>query len=203
MIEPRSDSGTIESIDTTTTAKIAISTGARSLVLALLGATLFALLTFVGANIRVPLYPVPITMQTLFVLLAGAMLGARTGALSQAVYIGMGVVGIPVFAGAIGAAAFFAAPTAGYLVGFVLAAFIVGRLIDRKSTLLWHITVFSIGSLIILLLGVVHLAIVYTHSLSSAIAVGFLPFLLGDAVKVLAAASIYRSYLRLRQSRRL
>jgi biotin transport system substrate-specific component len=144
------------------------------------------------------MYPVPFTLQTLFVILAGAVLGSRTGVLSQAAYLTMGTLGIPLFAGALTGIAVFAGPTGGYLVGFVLAAFLVGRLINKKTTLLWQATVFSIGSLVILLLGVIHLSVFYAHSLSSAFAVGFLPFILGDALKIAAAVSIYRSYSHLR-----
>jgi biotin transport system substrate-specific component len=165
-----------------------------------MGALFFALLTFVGANIRIPMVPVPFTLQTLFVILAGAVLGARTGALSQTIYLSLGAFGLPLFAGTAAGIAVFAGPTGGYLIGFLFAAFIVGRLIDKKPTLLWQATVFTLGSLVILLIGVFQLALVYTHDLGKAFAVGFLPFLLGDAVKVFAAVSIYRSYSRLREN---
>lgn len=174
----------------------------RTAFLSLIGASLFAVLTFVGADIRIPLYPVPITLQTLFVLLSGAMLGARTGALSQSIYLTMGAFGIPLFAGTAAGLAVFSGPTGGYLLGFLPAAFLVGRLISKNSTFVWQLSVFALGSLLILALGVIHLSLVLTHDIRSALAMGFFPFLLGDAVKILAAASIYRSFSRLRRNQR-
>jgi biotin transport system substrate-specific component len=173
---------------------------ARHAVFALIGASIFALLTFLGASIRIPLFPVPFTLQTLFVILAGAVLGSRAGVFSQAIYLSVGILGVPIFAGSLAGIAVFAGPTGGYLVGFMLAAFLVGRLINKRTSLLWHTTVFALGSLAILVCGVAHLAIVYSQDLFSALALGFVPFLLGDTVKVFAAVSIYRSYSHLRRN---
>src|SRR6267143_5569385 len=93
----------------------------------------FAFLTWVGARISVPLpmTPVPGTLQTLAVLLAGAILGARAGALSQASYVLMGMAGLPVFALPGSGPAYLLGPTGGYLVGFVAAAFVVGSVLAR------------------------------------------------------------------------
>lgn len=200
MTDPRPEPGNLKAIHSAPIADITVPSRARGALFAILGASIFAVLTFVGANIRIPLYPVPFTLQTLFVILAGAVLGTRTGVLSQAIYLSMGSLGIPLFAGSMVGIAVFSGPTGGYLVGFAFAAFVVGRLINRKSTILWQSTVFALGSLTILLFGVIHLSIIYTHDLSSAIAVGFTPFLLGDAVKVFAAVSIFRSYSHLRRN---
>src|SRR5262245_52763921 len=90
----------------------------------------FALLTWAGAKVAVPLpfTPVPGTLQTLAVLLAGAMLGARAGAASQMAYLVMGLAGLPVFALPGAGPAYFLGPTGGYLVGFILAAWRHGSL---------------------------------------------------------------------------
>ncbi|UCG53761.1 MAG: biotin transporter BioY, partial [Candidatus Latescibacterota bacterium] len=159
----------------------------------LLGAGLFAVLTFVGANIRIPLQPVPVTLQTLFVLLAGAVLGSRVGLLSQSTYLLMGVAGLPLFAGTAVGLAVLTGPTGGYLAGFVLAPVVIGRLVNKHTSFYWHVAVFSFGSAVILLLGVLHLAVFYTRDLATALRVGCVPFLIGDALKIFAAASIYLS----------
>jgi biotin transport system substrate-specific component len=199
MIDRQNKAGSTHMMYTPITAATGIP-GLRSVGFALVGASLFAVLTFVGATIRIPLYPVPITLQTLFVILAGAVLGARTGTLSQSIYLTIGVVGLPLFAGTAAGLAVFSGPTGGYLLGFLPAAYLVGRLINKKTTLLWQVTVFALASVVILVLGVTHLSLVFTHDFRSALAIGFFPFLLGDAVKVLAAASIYRSYSRLHRN---
>lgn len=163
----------------------------------LLGAALFAILTGAGAAMRIPLQPVPVTLQTLFVILSGAVLGAGRGAMGQSFYLLLGVLGVPFFAGsAIGLAA-LAGPTGGYLAGFLVAPVVVGRLIGLSPAHSWHVIVFATGSLVILFLGVLHLALFYTHDIAAAVQIGLLPFLVGDAFKVLAAASIYASLARL------
>jgi biotin transport system substrate-specific component len=155
------------------------------------------LLTWAGADVRVPLQPVPITLQTLFVLLAGALIGPGTGSLSQLMYLGLGVAGLPLFAGATAGIAVLAGPTGGYLLGFILAPAIVGRWIGRGTDYGRTLMTFAAASFAILALGVVHLALFYTHDFPMAVRVGFLPFLPGDALKVFAAASIYAAYRRL------
>ena len=98
-------------------------------------ASLFAALTVVGAYIAIPfpLSPVPIVLQNLFVLLAGLLLGKKWGAASMAIYLLAGAVGLPVFAGGTGGIGHFAGPTGGYLIGFVLAAFVAGALGNKKN----------------------------------------------------------------------
>src|SRR3989441_2279009 len=111
----------------------------------------FALLTWAGAKISVPLpgTPVPGTLQTLAVLMAGAFLGARAGAASQAAYVIMGMAGLPVFSLPGAGPAYILGPTGGYLVGFVAAAFTVGSLLAR-----WRVRGVA-GSTLIFLLGTV------------------------------------------------
>jgi biotin transport system substrate-specific component len=138
----------------------------------------------------------------LFVLLAGALAGSFRGLLSQTLYVTAGVLGIPLFAGAATGLAVLSGPTGGYLAGFVLVPFVVGTLIDRRRGFAWTLFVFSVGSLLILALGVLHLALFYAPNVWTAIQVGFIPFLVGDAAKVFAAASIYGSYVRFRSSGR-
>jgi biotin transport system substrate-specific component len=154
---------------------------------------LFAGLTVVGANIVIPVEPVPITMQTLFVLLAGASIGRGWGSLSQALYVGLGAAGLPLFAGGASGAAVLAGPTGGYLVSFLFAPFVVAALLRRSSRLGWQIAAFAAGKIVILALGVTHLALFYTHDLGQAFMVGVVPFLPGAVFKIAAAVSIHRS----------
>jgi biotin transport system substrate-specific component len=93
-------------------------------------AAMFGAATAMGAYIMIPLPPVPITLQTLFVVLAGALLGGRLGALSQVVYLLLGIIGLPVFHGGKGGLGILLGPTGGYLVGFIAAAYVVGKLIE-------------------------------------------------------------------------
>ena len=165
------------------------------------GALLFAALTFVGAEIRIPLEPVPITLQTMFVLLAGAVLGSRFGPLAELFYVGFGAMGLPIFAGGAAGLGVIAGPTGGYLIGFLVAPVIVGRLIRRRDTLWWQAGTFFLGSLTILSLGVAHLTLFYTHDLLTSLRVGYLPFVPGDLLKIAAAVSIYRSWRALRYRR--
>jgi len=95
-------------------------------------ASLFAALTAVGAYISVPIGPVPIVMQNMFVFLAGLLLGSRWGLASLAVYLLAGACGLPVFAGGTGGIARFAGPTGGFLVGYLPVVFWVGWIAERR-----------------------------------------------------------------------
>jgi biotin transport system substrate-specific component len=159
----------------------------RLVVLALIGTALLTL----AAKIKVPLQPVPITMQTLVVLVLGMAYGARLGAATVLLYLVEGAVGIPVFADTpekgIGLA-YMLKGTGGYLVGFVLAAGVVGYLAERG----WDRSAFRtaaamvIGNVVIYVLGVLWLGSI-VGSLDKAIAWGLLPFLYGDALKLAIA----------------
>lgn len=153
----------------------------------------FALATALGAHVAVPLTPVPVTLQTLFVVLAGALLGPRLGAASQLAYLGMGIAGLPVFAGGLGLA-WLAGPTGGYLLAFPATAFVAGlvtrRVAGRGLTagLLLFVGLF-LASLITLGGGTAWLALM-TGDPGGALMLGFVPFLAGDVLKVGLAALI-------------
>jgi biotin transport system substrate-specific component len=166
----------------------------RNTVVATAAVVAFAVLTFVGANVYIPLTPVPVTLQTLFVLLAGAIAGSRRGAISQALYVGAGSAGLPLFAGFSGGWAVLAGPTGGYLLSFLFIPLLVGAAIARSDTLRWQVFVFSSATAAIFVCGVVHLALFYTRDVFAAVQVGVLPFLPGAVFKIVAATSIYRSY---------
>lgn len=144
------------------------------------------------AQLRIPLQPVPITGQTLAVLLVGMALGSRRGALAVLTYLGMAAAGLPFFTGGQSGLAYMAGPTGGYLVGFVAAAFVVGWLAERgwDRTLGKTLAAMVIGNAVIYLFGVSWLATIvggFTGT-SGSLALGLYPFLLGDALKALAAA---------------
>lgn len=98
---------------------------------------LFVALIVIGAQISVPVYPVPFTLQTLFVLMCGAMLGGVEGLICVAVYVFMGLVGLPVFAGWKGGIASAVSPTFGFTIGFAVGAFLTGVIAGRKGEAGW------------------------------------------------------------------
>lgn len=162
----------------------------------LMGVLSFVVLTALGGYIRIPLpfTPVPITLQTFFVILAGALLGGRLGTLSQIGYLSLGAAGLPIFQSYGSGLAHITGPTGGYLLGFLIAPAVVAKLISKKrerATFAWVTFSMLIGSLIILTLGSIHLANFMHIRLEKAIVLGMLCFLPGDFVKIAFASSIY------------
>lgn len=157
-------------------------------------ASMFGALTAIGAYIMIPLPPVPITMQTLFVMLAGTLLGGYLGALSQVVYILLGVIGLPVFTGGKAGIGVLFGPTGGYLIGFVVGAFIIGKLtsLRRNPGLLWLTGSITAGIAVLYALGIVQLMIVAKLDFIKALWVGLLPPLPGDVIKIIFAAFVCR-----------
>ena len=158
----------------------------RDLTLIVFGALLIAVLAQV--KISLPFTPVPLTGQTFAVLLVGAALGSKRGITSMLLYIGLGALGLPVFAGGASGWMYLSGPTLGYLVGFVIAVYIIGLLAERgmERSVQTSILPFLIGTVIIYVCGVTWLAIML-GSLSKALAAGLFPFLIGDGIKLLAA----------------
>ncbi|MBL8671612.1 MAG: biotin transporter BioY [Alphaproteobacteria bacterium] len=150
-----------------------------------------ALLT-ASARVQIPFWPVPMTMQTFVVLLLGLTCGARLGAGTVAFYLGLGAVGLPVFAGTpakgIGLA-YMTGPTGGYLVGFMAAVCVVGWLAARgwDRRVLTTLAAGVVGMVVIYALGAGYLASLY--GAEKALATGVLPFLLGDALKIALLAA--------------
>jgi biotin transport system substrate-specific component len=145
-------------------------------------------LVALAAQLAVPMFPVPMTMQTFAVLLVGAVIGAGRAAISMSLYLGLGAAGLPVFAGAQNLTGVL--PTAGYLVGFVAAAALVGLLarMGWSSSPLRVAASFAAGSLVIYGFGVVGLMLALGLTPSTALAAGVLPFLIGDVAKAALAA---------------
>ncbi len=151
----------------------------------------FALLTALAAQIVIPLpfTPVPITGQTFSVLLAGAALGSTMGSASMLLYVGLGAAGLPFYADGSSGWEVVRGVTGGYLVGFIVAAWLVGALAERLQdrAVLTAIPAFLLGSVIIHLLGVPWLAHVLDVGWMEAASLGSLPFIPGDLIKVAAA----------------
>ena len=146
-----------------------------------IGVVAFAAATAFGAKVALPIpgTPVPFTLQPLFVLLAGALLGSRLGAASQALYLAAGLAGLPVFVAG-GGAAYLLGPTGGYLMAYPLAAFLAGAAADRS----WapRLGALLAGLAAIYAGGLAWLAVV--GGFTTAVAVGLMPFVLADLMKV-------------------
>ena len=161
----------------------------------------FALLTAAAAQITFPLpwTPVPVSGQTFAVLLAGATLGWQAGSASQLLYLFLGSVGLPFYAGGTSGWAVLSGTNGGYLVGFVVAAALVGRLAERRQdrTLLTSIPAMLAGTAVIYLFGVTWLAHVLDLDAATAVEKGLAPFVIGDAVKLVAAGALLPAAWRL------
>jgi biotin transport system substrate-specific component len=177
----------------------------RSIAL-VIGGAIFVGLT-AQVSIPLPFTPVPLTLQTFSVLLVGAALGSVRGAASMALYLLAGMAGVPWFAQQGSGWAF---ASFGYIVGFVAAAWLVGRLAERGADrrVLPTIGMMALGNLVIYVFGVAGLMVLVPNltgkpmSLGTALAVGVLPFLIGDAIKILLAAGLLPGTWKLINSRR-
>lgn len=153
-------------------------------------------LTVAGALIRLPIAPVPITLQTFFVILSGILLGSKAGALSQIIYIILGLIGLPVFSGG-GGLGYIFKPTFGYILGFIGAAAVAGYVMKNKTFNTLQVLIASIlGMLAIYLIGVPYLA-AYLYfimqkpdAVGIAVKTGMLLFIPGDIVKCIVLALI-------------
>lgn len=152
---------------------------------------LFAAGTMLSARLEIPHQPVPYTLQTLMVLLAGAFLGPRNGMLSQLAYIGAGILGAPVFAGGAAGIARILGPSGGYLLSFPLAAALVGYLVSRRHSLLQVAISMAAGLAVVFTLGALHLYVFYTHTIDTTLVAGVLIFSWWDLLKLSAASMIY------------
>lgn len=160
-----------------------------------LGSLFFAVLTAVGAAVSVPLpfSPVPITMQTFFVVLAGAVLGPVWGPVSQMTYVMAGLAGLPVFAGGTAGPGILAGATGGYLIGFVPAAWLAGLLVRPGSSWIRLIAGLTAAHAVVFVCGLSQLSLFTGRSLAAAVQLGLLPFVSGTVLKVTAAAALLRS----------
>ena len=157
-------------------------------------ASLLAALMAVGAYLAVPIGPVPVVLQNMFVFLAPLLLGRRWGLASVAVYLLAGACGLPVFAGGMGGIGRFAGPTGGFLLGYLPAVLVIGQLVSGKKPFFWRdIIAMILGSVILYACGLSWLKMILGFTWSKTLAVGMFPFLAGDAFKIVAAAAIAKS----------
>lgn len=166
----------------------------RNAALALLGSLLVA----GAAQINVPLQPVPMTLQTLAVLSVGAALGARLGAAALVLYMLEAAVGLPVLAEMKGGLPVLLGPTGGYVVGFVIAAGVVGWLAERgfDRNVFRMLVAMLIGAAVLYVPGLLWLS-GFVGGFEKAVAVGFTPFLLGDLIKAAIAAVAFPAIWKL------
>lgn len=171
----------------------------RSLVLV----SLFAALTALGGFISIPLGPVPITMQSIFVILSGLLLGPRLGALSQLLYVFLGLVGLPIFSGFSGGLQAILRPSFGFLIGFIFSSYLGGTIYQsRKSpyriylaTILASLTSYIFGLAYMYLM--LNLLASNPLTLGYIIRFGFLVFLPGDLIKLFLIIIIAKRILPL------
>lgn len=164
---------------------------------ALILTAMFAALTAVGAFIKVPIPYVPFTLQYLFCALAGVILGSRLGALSQIVYVALGLVGLPVFTEG-GGLNYIFKPTFGYLIGFIIAAYVIGKIREKIQNLNFIKAVLMLlsGLFFVYFFGVIYLYISYNLYLGEKISFyfaffyGFVICIAGDLTLTLFAAYI-------------
>lgn len=156
--------------------------------------SLFAALTAVGAFVRIPIPYVPFTLQTLIVMLAGLVLGSRPAAMSQLLYLVMGLLGLPIFAQG-GGPSYILQPSFGFLVGFIAGAYLIGRVVEEaeKLSFLRTLAALLLGQAAIYALGIAYLyfnlnfIIHKPTSFLTTVKIGLLVFLPGDILKTFVA----------------
>src|SRR5215211_2927270 len=159
-------------------------------------AALMAAVTAVAAQIAVPIFPIPFTLQVLAVVLSGLLLGARYGALAQAIYLLVGAIGVPVFAEFRGGLGVLLGPTGGYLLSYPIAAAVAGLATNAtrgaaRRRALWTSLLWGCAGLaVIYALGATWLALVTSLPIAAALAQGVAPFVLFDLIKVAIAALV-------------
>lgn len=166
-----------------------LDTRVRHIVLILVGVSIVAL----SAQIYIPIQPVPFTGQTFGVLLVGGALGFRRGALSLGLYVLLGAAGLPIFAQAASGMDVVLGASGGYLIGFVLAGAIVGRLAELgwDRHIVGSLAAMLLGSVLIYAVGLPWLMVVGGFSVEQTIAFGLTPFLTWDAAKLTVAAASF------------
>ena len=160
---------------------------------------IFVALMVVGAYISIPLGPIPFTLQSLFCLMAGLVLGKGYGALSQAIYALLGILGVPVFAGFTGGFGSFVKPSFGFILGFILMAFIVGLVREKLGGgwSVWKGLISSLaGTVALYIVGLPYMYVIMNQvmgvemGIGALMAAGVIPFLLPDLVKLIVSGTL-------------
>jgi len=159
--------------------------------------SLFAALIAIGTFIRIPMQPVAFTLQTVFVMYSGLILGGRRAFASVSVYVLAGLIGAPIFANGAGGIGYILSPSFGYLLGFMIAAYAIGKLSEKikKLTIVKTALILFLGTILIYLLGLPYLYIIMTRvigkdiGLAGILAAGLSPFILPDFIKLFVVAT--------------
>jgi biotin transport system substrate-specific component len=168
----------------------------------LFGIISFTLLTVAASQITFPVKPVPFTLQTVMVVLAGAFLGAKNGAYSQLLYLLLGCLGLPVFAHIPAAFGFMRlfGPTGGYLLSFPIAAFITGYLLEKNKSYLNVTLTMFLANIVIIAMGTFFLYLFYVKNLTEAITYGAAIFSIWTVIKVFLSINIFYAIKKPRKS---
>jgi biotin transport system substrate-specific component len=158
-------------------------------ILLVLGASFLICLS---GKIAIPLWftPVPIATQNSVILILAALLGSRRGAAATFLFLFQGAMGLPVFSTSATGFAYFFGPTGGYLIGYLIASFVVGYIAERNKTLTQGFLAMAVGNLVIYVCGASYLA-TFVGS-AKAFTLGIAPFLLGDLLKIIAGLNILK-----------
>ena len=161
---------------------------------------LFAALTAVCSMISIPLpfTPVPINLATLSIFLAGGLLGSKGGAVSQTVYVLLGAVGLPVFHNFTGGMGILTGPTGGYIIGYIAGAWLIGLIIEKSGHKLFQIAAgMAAGMAVCYALGTLWFMFLTGTGLTAALMMCVVPFLIGDAVKIIAGTILVKKLYKL------
>lgn len=162
---------------------------------------LFTALTAVGGILSISLGPVPITLQTFFVILSGLILGSKLGALSQITYVVLGLVGLPIFSGGYGGLGAIIRPSFGFLIGYIVAAYVIGKLTEKNKSLPRIIYSVILGSFVIYIIGIPYFYLVFTNlsgksiNFYTTLKYACLPFIPGDIIKAVIAIILSKQLL--------
>lgn len=159
--------------------------------------SMFAALTAIGAYISIPTQPVPFTFQVLFCMYSGVLLGSKKGALSQIVYVLLGLVGLPIFAGGKGGISVIGSPTFGFLLGFIVCSYVVGLIIEKFETVnIFKLSFATVsGIIIVYLVGMPYFYFIFNNvlntptTLADSMKLAVYPFLAQDLVKCILVAA--------------
>jgi biotin transport system substrate-specific component len=168
----------------------------RSPLRAMVFSALFTTLIIVGSYISIPLpfSPIPIVLSDFFVMLAGLLLGASWGMASVGLFLLAGLIGLPVFAGGKAGLAVFFGPTGGYLIGYLLGAFVIGYIsnLGKRRSVIKEFIALILGNLLFFATGVPWLKVFLKLTWDKSILLGLLPFVIGNIIKIIAAVILSR-----------
>lgn len=154
---------------------------------------LFAAIISVASQISIPVQPVPLNMALFAVLICGGMLGKKYGTISVAVYILLGIIGAPVFAGFRGGLGVLAGPTGGYITGYVVVSFVTGAVCEITKQLKYTIPSMILAVVLCYLVGTIWFCITTGNGFVSALSMCVIPFIPWDVLKVVLASTIIKN----------